>query len=526
MGATAAASTGPPTDARLAELLAALSLAADLGNDFPPEKTLRTCVLATALAGEMRLSLGETHDVYYAALLRFIGCSATAHELAQRFGDDNRVRATAATIDRGHPAERLRALRALEAGRGLLDGLRVASTMTLRGDAVYAMVAGADCEVSAHAAERMGVGGETPAVLLHSFARWDGHGRPQVAGDAVDRRARVVHVASFAETHHRVGGPRAALDAIARGAGGWFDPDVAATFARRGPDLLALLGDAGASAWDAVLAAEPRAHRRAAPADVDAVARAFADLVDLKSTYRLGHSSAVAQLAEKACVSLGLPASSLPAVRRAALLHDLGMYSVPTGILDKPGPLSAPEWERVRLHAYHTERVLARTPLFADAARIASLHHERLDGSGYHRGERAAQLPMAARVLAAADVLRAMREPRAHRPALGPDAAAREMQDAVTRGALDGEAVRAVCEAAGTRAPPRSATAGPAGLSEREIEVLRLLARGRSKKEIGKALFIAHGTVHTHVTHIYEKLGVSSRAAAAVFAMEHGLLPD
>jgi DNA-binding CsgD family transcriptional regulator len=202
------------------------------------------------------------------------------------------------------------------------------------------------------------------------------------------------------------------------------------------------------------------------------------------------------------------------------------MYSVPTGILDKKGKLTAAEWERVRLHAYHTERVLARSALLADAARIASLHHERLDGSGYHRGERAAQVPMAARILAAADVLQALGEPRPQRPPLPRDEAARELEAAVARGALDARAAAAVCEAAGARTRGRKAVTGPAGLTEREVEVLRLLARGRSKKQIAQTLFIAHGTVHTHVTHIYEKLGVSSRAAAALFAMEQGLLPD
>jgi DNA-binding CsgD family transcriptional regulator len=210
-------------------------------------------------------------------------------------------------------------------------------------------------------------------------------------------------------------------------------------------------------------------------------------------------------------------------VRLAGLLHDVGRLSVPTGIWNKPGPLSRSEWERVRLHAYHAERVLAQTPLLAAVARIAGTHHERLDGTGYHRGAAAAQITMPARLLAAADTYHALCEDRPHRRALAADEAAGELQRMAQAGALDRDAVRAVCEAAGHRVKKRSG-GWPAGLSDREVEVLRLLARGQSEKQIAKALFISPGTVHTHVVHIYEKIEVSTRAGAALFAMEHDLL--
>jgi DNA-binding CsgD family transcriptional regulator len=337
----------------------------------------------------------------------------------------------------------------------------------------------------------------------------------------------VVHVASFAETRHRMAGRRAALDAIARGARGWFDPDIAALFVRRGAELLAEVEHE--SVWDVVLAIEPLPRRFLEPAGVDALALAFADLVDMKSSYRLGHSSGVAQLTERACGALGMSNEAIATARRAALLHDLGMYSVPTGILDKEGKLTSAEWERVRLHAYHTERVLARSPALAGIAELASLHHERLDGSGYHRGVHAGTQPMAARVIAAADVFQALTEPRPHRPLRSPEAAAKVVASEVSRGRLDPQAARAVCDAAGApiaRGRAAKDTEGTAALSRREIEVLRLLARGQSNKQIGRALFIAPGTVHTHVMHIYDKLGVSSRPTATLLALERGLLFD
>jgi DNA-binding NarL/FixJ family response regulator len=153
------------------------------------------------------------------------------------------------------------------------------------------------------------------------------------------------------------------------------------------------------------------------------------------------------------------------------------------------------------------------------------MHHERMDGSGYHRGATAAAIPIEARVLAAADVFQALTEVRPHRPAMTPDRAAKEVEGMVSAGALDPEAARAVCGSAGIALPRGRASAPwPAGLTDREVEVLRLLARGLSKKEIAKALVIAPGTVHTHTVHIYEKLGASTRAGVALFAMEHGLV--
>jgi HD-GYP domain-containing protein (c-di-GMP phosphodiesterase class II) len=256
---------------------------------------------------------------------------------------------------------------------------------------------------------------------------------------------------------------------------------------------------------------------------MDEVAGALADVVDVKSPWLLGHSSGVARLAERAAAGLGLGGEEATALRRSGLLHDLGRVGVSNLVWDKPGALTASEWEQVRLHAYHTERILARSPVLAPLAQTAGMHHERADGSGYHRGATAAAIPTAARVLAAADAFQALTEPRPRRAALSPEQAAGQVQAMVAAGTLDPEAARAVCDAAGV-ALRRTPGSWPAGLTDREVEVLRLLARGRSKKQIAAALVIAPGTVHTHTVHIYEKLGVSTRAGVALFAMEHGLL--
>jgi DNA-binding CsgD family transcriptional regulator len=172
----------------------------------------------------------------------------------------------------------------------------------------------------------------------------------------------------------------------------------------------------------------------------------------------------------------------------------------------------------VRLHPYHSERIVARSPALAPLARIVARHHERVDGSGYPARVGASELDSCACLLAAADVLHALGEPRPHRPALDPAAASRELASLP----LDRDAIRSVLDAAG--APPPALPPLPADLTERELEVLRRLTAGRTKRQIAAELVISPSTVHTHTVPIYAKCGVSTRAALAMFAMNHGLV--
>jgi HD-GYP domain-containing protein (c-di-GMP phosphodiesterase class II) len=211
-------------------------------------------------------------------------------------------------------------------------------------------------------------------------------------------------------------------------------------------------------------------------------------------------------------------------LRRAAVVEDLGRLGVSNAIWDKPGPLTPVDWERVRLHPYLTERMLASSAALAPLAAIAAQHHERLDGSGYPHGLSGGAISPAARILAAADVYHAATEPRPHRPARAPAEAAAELRAEVRAGRIDGDAADAVLAVAGHRVGPRGQ--GLAGLTTREVEVLRLLARGLSNREIAARLVISRKTASSHVEHIYAKVGVSSRAAASLFAVRHGLLPE
>jgi HD-GYP domain-containing protein (c-di-GMP phosphodiesterase class II) len=245
---------------------------------------------------------------------------------------------------------------------------------------------------------------------------------------------------------------------------------------------------------------------------------AFADLI---SPYLAGHSAGVAELASAAAERCRLDEAAAIAVRRAALVHDLGRVAVGARTWQKSQPLTADEWEQVRLHPYHTERVLSRSPFLFALAPIAGAHHERLDASGYHRGSAGAALSMPARLLAAADAYHAMREPRPHREPIGPGPAAEILGQEASAGRLDADAVTAVLEAAGQPVPRIER---PAGLTEREAQVVGMLARGLQTKQVARTLGISVKTADRHVQNAYRKIGVSTRAAATVFAMEHGLI--
>jgi putative nucleotidyltransferase with HDIG domain len=515
---------GASTDLRLADLLAALSVATDLGHGQSPDDAMRACLIATRLAQAIGLAAAQVADSYYCTLLRYVGCTAYAHEEAALFGGDEiDARAAAMTADLGNPREAL-AFVLFGVGRRAPPLRRVARVAAAlpRAAAATKDLAAANCEVGAAMARRLGLGAGVQEALGQVYERWDGKGQPHgLAGDALALPVRLLHIASLAVVFARLGGVDAALAVVRERAGSTLDPAAAEAFRRSGPLLLAEA--AAGDPWKAVVAAEPEPRHWIPEGRLDAVARAFADMVDLKLPFTRAHSSEVAALAEAAARGLGQDGSAVALVRRAALFHDLGRVGIPNGVWERRGPLSESDWEQVRLHPYHSERILSRSPLLAPLGRIAGMHHERQDGSGYHRQVAAAGIPVAARVLAAADCYQAMTQPRPHRPALDAEAAARELRAAAGRGRLDGEAVRAVLEAAGHRQPP-TRTVWPAGLSQREIEVLRRIARGASYREVARALQITPKTAGHHIEHIYNKIGVSTRAAATLFAMEHDLL--
>ena len=508
-------------DLGLAELLAALSVATDLGMGQEPEKAVRACLVATELARAMGLPDRDAQDVYYCTLLQHLGCTATSHETTYLFGDDLSFLPRAERTDESDPRQAFALLAQAGRGTGARRVRHLARTLTA-GKEGGQRIQRAVCEVGARLAERLGLSAGVRQGLFHAVETWDGkQGVHGLSGDEIALSARFSFVATQAVLFDRLAGPDAALEVVRRRAGGSFDPAIAAAFDRIGGKVLRALVDA--DVWADVAAAEPPPVRRIPLEHLDTVAEAFADMVDLKAPFTLGHSSGVAQLATGAAHEAGLAADEVKRLRRAALLHDLGRVAVPNLVWERPGPLTTSQWEQVRLHAYHGERILARSRPLEPLGRIVGRHHERQDGSGYHRGAQGGELPVEARLLGAADAFQAMTQPRPHRPALEPAAAASAIEASASAGAFDPECARAVVTAAGQR-PSQAQGAWPKGLSDREVDVLRLVAQGCSNREVAAALVISPRTAEHHIAHIYAKIGSSTRAAAALFAMEHGLL--
>jgi HD-GYP domain-containing protein (c-di-GMP phosphodiesterase class II) len=476
-------------------------------------------VLATRLSEAAGLDGAERDAAWWTALLHSAGCTSDAHEAALLYGDDIAPRAAAALMDAGRPPEVARFL-ASHVGGGRPPVRRAAAVAVglvagrSRAKATFA----AHCEVAERLAGRMGVDDAVRDALGCVFERWDGKGFPAgVRGEAIPVPARVLHLARDAAALCADAGADEALAAVAARSGGAYAPELAQAFAAGGRAWLAELDEA--DLWSTALGAQPGGGPELDGDELDAACLAVADFADLKTVWTRGHSRGVADLAEAAAWRLDLGADAVAQLRRAALLHDLGRAGVSNAVWEKPGPLTAGEWERVRLHPYFTERALSRCGGLAALGELGASHHERVDGSGYPRRATAAQLPAAACVLAAADAYHAMTEDRPHRAARTGAAAAAELRAMP----LDPDAREAVLAAAG-QAEGRPRAAWPAGLTDREVEVLRLLARGLSNKLIAARLGVSPKTAGNHVQHVYEKAGVRTRAAATLFAMEHGLL--
>ena len=510
-----------PSRVRLADLLAGLSIAVDLGFGLPPESAMRSCLAATRLARAHGLGEPEVRDSFFASLLLHVGCPGFSHETAALFGNEHAVTRAAARTNLADPADYEQTL-IPEATRGLplRERRRTAERLLREGPAFGARYDTASCEIGRFVARRLGLGHGVEQALFEVAEWWNGGGAPQGLREGeISVGARVAHFAADAVAVDDLGGAEAAVDRMRRRSGTVHDPSLVETFVANARDILDSTGDPRTRLLDE----EPRPVEERDRADIVAIAVVFGDVADLKFPTLHGHSSGVAALAVSAARGLRLDDRTCSDLEVAAHLHDLGRLAVTNAIWEKPGPLTSAEWEQVRMHPYHSERILATSSTLEALAPLAGMHHERLDGTGYHRGCGARDQSVAVRVLAAADAFQAMTQDRPHRPRLTDERAAEELTRAARAGTLDGDCVSAVLEAAGQKRP-RSRDLRPAGLSEREIEVLRLVAVGHSNPDIARRLVISRRTAEHHVQHIYAKVGVRSRPALALFAMEHDLV--
>jgi HD-GYP domain-containing protein (c-di-GMP phosphodiesterase class II)/DNA-binding CsgD family transcriptional regulator len=450
------------TGVRLAELLGRLSLAFDIANDESYGKGVRRAVLAVELGRLSGATDVDLHDTFWVSLLSYLGCTGAALEEVSAAGEDRTLSDTSIKLAR---------------------------------------IVGADPRIL--------------SALAQLGERERGRSGP-LPGDALALPARLVQIAHAAEAVHQQHGQAAAIGHLQSYPGGQLDARLVQVFADEQADLFTSLEDP--LIFDRFLGLEPKPVACADEQRVDEVAGVLALFADLRCPMFAGHSTGVAALAELAAGQLGLSPEDTRSLRRAALLHDIGRLGVPSSIWTRPGRLDWGEMERVRLHAYYTERVLSPIGVLGPVAEIAAAAHEHLDGSGYPQGRIGRSLLPMARILAVADMAVAMNEARPYRQALSPAAIARELVAEVSAGHLDASAADAVLAVLGStmRSVPRYAQP----VSDRELEVCRLIARGKMNKEIADVLGITLRTVQNHVAHIFDKLGVHSRSGVAVWLVE------
>jgi HD-GYP domain-containing protein (c-di-GMP phosphodiesterase class II)/DNA-binding CsgD family transcriptional regulator len=516
---------GPPL--RLGELVAALALAQDNAFGQPLESQLRSCLLATWICEAAGFPDAVRETAYWVAMLRYVGCTGHAHEVATVFGDEIAIRAQTLVHDAANPAEVMHdVIEFATAGRdpGERDAIVKMIQETAREWAVYNFSSG--CEVADMLVERLDLHPDVREALRFTFERWNGNGYPAHAkGEAIPIAMRVVHLSHDMEAIERLFSADHAIDAARDRRDRTYDPVLADLFVEHGRDWFDRLREL--EPWDAVLALEPEPHRMLDGDNLDDALTVVADFIDLKSPYMGGHSRRCAELAVDAGRVLGLAKDAVATLRRAALVHDFGTTGVPNSIWDKPGQLTRSEFDRVELHPMLTEQMLRRAPALAVLNPVASAHHEKCDGSGYHKRVRADIGDLGACVLAATEIYVGLTTERADRPAFTSEDAAVELRRLVSDGVIEPRSSRAVLVAAGhgePHAPASRRRTGPGGLTGREVDVLRLAARGLTTREIADRLVISPKTADHHIQHIYGKIGVSTRAAAALWAMEHTIV--
>ena len=506
---------------RTAEIIAAMCLATDLGMGFPFEHGLHSTLVTMRLCRALGVDEETSSRTYYACLLMYAGCTVDGEQRSEIFGGDFSQHHTHRQF--GSRIESLSGIvRALPSPEANLP--RRAWEAATRLPRAARFVDGhfvALCEVAGMLAERLGMPEPIHGMFPLLTERWDGKsvlGRAR--GDEIPLPLRIIQVGRDATYQRLIGDDAYVEDVIRSRAGKAFDPDVVAVFLDHAADVLGP-PEPPATVWEDVLASEPHPRLMLEGTAVDRALKALGTFSDLVSPYLAGHSSGVAELAATAAELCGFEPADVDVIRRAGYVHDVGRTAVSMRIWNKPGALTADERERVRLHPYHTDRVLARSPFLAGIGSIATAHHERLDGTGYHRGLDISSLSPASRLLATADAYRSKIEPRPYRKALSAEEATELVVDKAKQGALDPATVVAVGEAAGQATP---SIEHRSGLTDREVEVLGLLAQGLQTKQIAHRLDISPKTADRHIQNSYRKIGVSSRAAAALFAIENGLI--
>lgn len=408
----------------LAELIGSLSHALDMTEGQPPGHGERCCWIGMHVGAALGLETAALWSLYYTLLLKDIGCSSNAARICELYlADDRAFKRDFKTVGTSLPDTFSFIVSRTGRDAGWRARVAAITNIVRNGDAIAQELIATRCDRGAQIVRRLRFPESVAQGIRALDEHFNGEGRPdRLAGDDIPVASRIALLAQVVDVFHSAHGIEAAVAEVRRRRGTWLDPQVVDAFtqARQAPSFWATL--AGASLSSEVRALEPARHAIEVDEDyLDDIAEAFGAVVDTKSSYTAGHSLRVAEITSALAHAIGMPPERGRWLRRGALLHDVGKLGVSNTILDKPGRLDADEWIAVRKHAAYTGEILGRLPAFAELARVASAHHEKLDGTGYPLGLGAADIPLETRIITTADIYDAISAPRPYHAARDPD---------------------------------------------------------------------------------------------------------
>jgi len=413
-----------PIGPTLAEILSALSHALDLTEGQPQGHAVRTALLATRIAREMRLPDVDQARLFYGSLLKDTGCTMNSTRIQRVFGGDELVaKRDVKYVDWSNMLKAtMFGISHAEKGGTFTQRLKKILQMAKQPTGVMDEVTQVRCARGAEISRQLGFDELTAGAIASLDEHWDGKGSPyHLSGQEIPILARVLSLAQTLELFASGFDVETAYQMVRRRTGKWFDPDVASAALSFERDTSFWGEHAGLKISPNPTLESPSHAHAATDADIDQVCNAFASIVDAKSHFTAAHSTRVTRYSVLLGEYMGLDEDRLNTLRRAALLHDIGKMGVSNAILDKPAKLTDEEWKKMRDHPRYSYEILSHIRGFDRIAAIAGAHHERLDGKGYWRGLTAAELDLDMRIVATADVYDAVSAERPYRGALEPE---------------------------------------------------------------------------------------------------------
>ncbi len=410
-----------PGEVRISELMGAFSVALDLTEGQPAGHAARSCAIGMKIAQKLRLSSDQLTPLYYALLMKDLGCSSNAAKMSWIFGADDRViKRDIKEIDwtKATQSFKLALSHVVPGGSPIQKALQLA-TMAREGEKGARQLVQTRCERGADIARLLQLPEATANAITYLDEHWNGKGHPYgLKGEEIPLASRIMGLAQTVEVFYTSFGLQKAIEVALHRKGKWFDPQVVNAFLElkcdkpfwesMNQDLSQLVAQLDPS--DEV--------QNATEGDLDRIAAAFAQVVDAKSPWTYKHSEGVANIAVGIAESMGMTADQKRDLRRAGLLHDIGKLGVSNLILDKPGRPTDNEYKQIKKHPDYSKQILDGVSVFRELSDVASAHHERLDGNGYHRQIPGEEMRLESRLLAVADVCEALSAKRPYRDEL------------------------------------------------------------------------------------------------------------